>query len=188
MIRINLLPLRAARKKETAIQQIVIFCASLAVVLVVIVSMYFHQKMKITITKEEISTATSKITELKKKIGKLEELKTLQIQVRKKLDILTQLRKNKTGPAHRLATLSDITPDQLWLTSYGENGQDIKISGIALSEDLLAGFMRRLEASEDFTGVELIVSEQSEQSGAKLKRFELSCKLRPQIDTATKKP
>lgn len=188
MIRINLLPLRAARKKETAIQQIVIFCASLAVVLLIIVTMYFHQKMKITSTKEEITTARDKITELKKKIGKLEELKNLQIQVRKKLDILSQLRKNKTGPAHRLATISDITPDQLWLTSYGENGPDIKISGFALSEDLLAAFMRKLEASEDFTGVELIVSEQNEQSGVKLKRFELSCKLRPPIDTATKKP
>lgn len=186
MIRINLLPVRAARKKQTAIQQIAIFCASLIVVLVIIISMYGYQRIKISSTKEEIATATIKIAELKKKIGKLEELKTLQAQVRKKLDILTQLRKNKTGPARRLATLSDITPDQLWLTSYAENGQDIKISGLALSEDLLAGFMRKLEASTDFTGVELIVSEQSEQSGIKFKRFELSCKLRSPVDIAKK--
>lgn len=191
MIRINLLPVRAARKKETAIQQIVIFCVSLAVVLLIIVAMYFHQTMQITTTREEISTATSKITELKKKIGKLEELKALQAQVRKKLDILAQLRKNKTGPARRLATLSDITPDQFWLTAYSENGHDVKISGFAVSEELLAGFMRKLEASTDFTGVELIVSEQNEQGGTKLKRFELSCKLRSPAaptDTAKKQP
>lgn len=188
MIRINLLPVRAARKKETAIQQIVIFCTSLAIVLVVVLSLYFFERMKITGTKEEITVVTNKINELKKKIGKLEELKTLQAQVRKKLDILSQLRKNKTGPAHRLATLSDITPDQLWLTSYSENGPDIKISGFTLSEELLAGFMRKLDASANFTAVELIVSEQSEQGGAKIKRFELSCKLRSNIDAEKKHP
>jgi len=42
---------------------------------------------------------TDKINELKAKIGKLQELKTLKEQVKKKLDILAQLRKNKTGPA-----------------------------------------------------------------------------------------
>ena len=40
MIKINLLPLRAARKKESAIQQIAIFCVSLLLVAAVVASMY----------------------------------------------------------------------------------------------------------------------------------------------------
>ena len=179
MIKINLLPVRAARKKETALQQIILFCVSLLLVLVVIVTMYIVERMHIATTISDIAAANTKINDLKSKIGKLEELKALKAQVKKKLDVLTQLRKNKAGPAHRLATLSDITPDQLWLTAYSENNNDIKISGFAFSEDLLAGFMRNLEASSEYMGVELIVSEQSEQGGIKLKRFELTCKLRP---------
>jgi len=96
--------------------------------------------------------------------------------------VLAQLRKNKTGPAQRLATLSDITPDQLWLTGYAESGDNIKIAGIAISEDLIAQFMRSIQASNDFTGVELIVSEQKEISGSKVKSFELTCRLK--ISTA----
>lgn len=178
MIKINLLPVRAAKKKETDIQQIVIFCASLLLVAVVVTAMYGVKRIQISNTKDEIAVANNKINELKAKIGKLEELKTLKEQIKKKLDALAQLRKNKTGPARRLATLSDNTPDQLWLTGYSENGNDIRISGLAFTEDLIATFMRSLEASADFMGVELVVSEQAESGGAKLKRFELVCKLR----------
>jgi len=178
MIKINLLPVRAAKKKETDIQQITIFCVSLLLVAAVVMTMYFVKRMQITDTKNEITIANNKINELKTKIGKLEELKTLKEQVKKKLDVLAQLRKNKTGPAHRLATLSDSTPDQLWLTGYSESGSDIKISGLAFTEDLIAAFMRSLEASSDYMGVELVVSEQTESGGTKFKRFELVCKLR----------
>jgi hypothetical protein len=38
--------------------------------------------------------------------------------------------------------------------------------------------MRSIQASNDFTGVELVVSEQKEVAGSKVKNFELSCKLK----------
>lgn len=178
MIKINLLPVRAAKKKETAVQQITIFCVSIALVLLVIGALYAVKLGQISSAKNDITASNNKITELKIRIGKLEELKTLKEQVKKKLDVLAQLRKNKTGPAQRLATLSDITPDQLWLTVYSEAGESVKISGIAYSEDLIAQFMRSIQSSNDFTGVELIVSEQKDIAGTKVKAFELSCKLK----------
>jgi type IV pilus assembly protein PilN len=178
MIKINLLPVRAAKKKETAVQQITIFCASILLVLVIVGALYAVKLGQISSTNNDISAANNKISELKVRIGKLEALKTLKEQVKKKLDVLTQLRKNKTGPAQRLATLSDITPEQLWLTAYSESGESIKISGIAYSEDLIAQFMRSIQASNDFANVELVVSEQKEVSGNKVKSFELTCKLK----------
>lgn len=181
MIKINLLPVRAAKKKETAVQQITIFCASIILVLVVIGSLYAVKLGQISSAQNDISAANNKISELKIRIGKLEALKTLKEQVKKKLDVLAQLRKNKTGPAQRLATLSDITPEQLWLTAYVETGENIKMSGIAFNEELIAQFMRSIQASNDFTGVELVVSEQKEIAGNKVKSFELACRLKTGI-------
>jgi type IV pilus assembly protein PilN len=178
MIKINLLPVRAAKKKETAVQQVSILCVSTVVVAVVVFALYGLKLGQISSAKNDISNANIKINELKTKIGKLEELKKFKEQVKNKLDILTQLRKNKTGPAQRLATLSDITPDKLWLTSYTEANENVKLSGIAYSEDLIAQFMRSIQASDHYTGVELIVSEQKEISGNKVKSFELSFKLK----------
>jgi type IV pilus assembly protein PilN len=138
---------------------------------------------QISSTKNDITAANVKINELKAKIGKLEELKKFKEQVKKKLDILAQLRKNKAGPAHRLATLSDITPEKLWLTSYVESNDSVKLAGVAYTEDLIAEFMRSIQASNDYTGVELVVSEQKEISGTKLKGFELAFKLKPTVTT-----
>lgn len=191
MIKINLLPVRAAKKKETAVQQIIIFCMVIAIVAAAVLALYAVKRVQVTDTKNEITSANNKINELKAKIGKLEELKTLKEQVKKKLDVLTQLRKNKTGPALRLATLSDATPDQLWLTGYSENGMDIKISGVAYTEELIAQYMRALEASADYMSVELVVSEQTEIAGTKLKKFDISMKIEsaalPQLPAAPKK-
>ena len=53
----------------------------------------------------------------------------------------------------------------------------MKISGIAFTEDLIAQYMKALEASSDFMLVELVVSEQIEMAGTKLKKFDISMKL-----------
>jgi type IV pilus assembly protein PilN len=97
--------------------------------------------------------------------------------VQKKLDVLNQLRKNKIGPVKRLGTLSDTAPEKLWLTGYSESQQKVSISGVAFSEELIAEFMRRLQGSSDFTAVELVVSEQSDIAGTKVKKFQISCQL-----------
>ena len=177
MIRINLLPVRAAKKKETAIQQLALAGASFGLVLVVILIMFFVKLGQISGTKNDITAANAKIAELKAKIGKLDELKKLKDEVMKKLDVLAQLRKNKSGPAQRLATLSDATPDQLWLESYKETGDSIKIAGLSMNEELIAQFIRALEASADYERVDLVVSEQKDLAGTKLKRFELTFQL-----------
>ena len=177
MIKINLLPVRASKKKETAIQQFILAGFVVAVVAAIVTSLYVVKRIQVATAKDDIAAANNKISELKSRIGKLEEIKTLKEQVKKKLDVLTQLRKNKTGPAQRLASLSDLTPEQLWLTNYSESGQDVKISGIAYTEELISQFMRSLEASNDFMAIELVVSEQVMAAETKLKKFDINMKL-----------
>jgi type IV pilus assembly protein PilN len=105
MIRINLLPVRAAKKKETALQQIFIFCAGVVAVLVLVLSLWGIKMGQIAGTNNDINAANAKISELKTKIGKLDEIKKLRDEVKKKLDVLAALRKNKTGPAQSVGYL-----------------------------------------------------------------------------------
>jgi len=182
MIKINLLPVRAAEKKAMAVQQIALFFAGVIVVLAAALMLYGVQRLRISDTKRDISAANEEINSLKAQIGELEKLERIKEEVRSKLNILNQLRKNKIGPAQRLATLSTIAPEQLWLTGYSESGFDIKISGLAFNEELIANFMRALEASPDYMNVVLVVSEQAERQGNKLKRFEIRCTLRAALE------
>jgi len=177
MIRISLLPVRAAKKKETALQQVFIFSAGVIAVLVLVLVLWLVKLGQISGTQNDITAANARLSELKTRIGKLDEIKKLKDEVKKKLDVLTLLRKNKSGPASRLATLSDVTPEQLWLEKYRENGDTISISGLAFSEELIAQFIRALEASPEYQKVDLVVSEQKDITGYKLKRFDLSFKI-----------
>lgn len=187
MIKINLLPHRAAKKKETAVQQLIVFGGCVVVVLAIAVSFWGVKLGQISTTKNDINSANAKIAELKTKIGKLDQLKKLKEEVRKKLDVLETLRKNKTGPASRLATLSDVTPEQLWLEKYKEAGTAVNLSGLAFNEELIAQYIRALEASKEFQKVELIVSEQKELGSFKLKQFELKMETEV-VKTASDQP
>jgi type IV pilus assembly protein PilN len=177
MIRINLLPVRAAKRKVAARQHLIFLLGSLSVVLLLGFLAYSYLLMKITSTNEEISRSEQEIAELKKKIGKIKDLEKLKADVQKKLDVLANLRNEKSGPVRRLQALSQATPEKLWLTKYAESGTAITINGVAFTEELIASFMKSIEASADYEKVELIVSEQTEMSGLKLKKFELKFNL-----------
>ncbi len=178
MIRINLLPVRAAKKKESARQQISILSLSLIGVAVIALGIYSVTLAKISAVNDEIGKSELELKQLKEKIGQIDNIKKFEAEVKKKLDILNQLRRDKTGPAIRLAKLSDAVPEKLWLTKYVENGGNVSLAGMAFNEDLIAGFMRNLQSSGDFTNVELVVSEQAEAGGLKIKKFEITCMLK----------
>ena len=178
MIKINLLPVRATKKKETAKQQLVIFVFSLVAFLVLATVVYSIELVKIKSTKDDIETSTKEIQRLKTVIGEIDNIKKLQDEVKKKLDVLNRLRLEKTGPAIRLAKLSDATPEKLWLTKYTESSGNVSISGVAFNEELIAAFLRNLQATDEFINVELQVSEQLELSGVKAKKFDIVCALK----------
>ena len=174
MIRINLLPVRAERKRETAKQQLTLFVLSLMGVLAVFLVFYFMIIANYKATEDEVRRSESELKQIKAKIGEIENIKKLQSAVKKKLDVLNQLRKEKIGPLQRLVALSDAVPDKLWLTKYSENQMNVSISGVALSEDLIAMFMRNLQSTNEYSGIELLVSEQVEIAGNKAKRFDMN--------------
>jgi type IV pilus assembly protein PilN len=181
MIKINLLPVRAAKKKETAKQQLFIFVFSLIILLTLAAVLYSMTLVKIKSTRDDIEKSNKEIQRLKLLIGEIDNIKKLQDEVKKKLDVLNRLRQEKTGPAIRLAKLSDATPEKLWLTKYTEKDGNVLISGIALNEELIAAFMLKLQSSNEFANVELLVSEQvelKELNGEKAKKFDISCALK----------
>jgi type IV pilus assembly protein PilN len=159
-------------------------------VLAVFLVFYTVLVAKTKATKDEITQSENELAQMKAKIGEIENIKKLQQEVKKKLDVLNQLRKEKAGPLQRLVALTDAVPDRLWLTKYAESGTNISISGVAINEDLIASFMQKLQATNEFSGVELLVSEQVVISGTKAKRFDMSfmIKPRPAPEAATSAP
>jgi type IV pilus assembly protein PilN len=64
----------------------------------------------------------------------------------------------------------------LWLTRLQLGSNQANISGIGVNEETVALFMKNLEASDFFEGVELKVTKQIVQDNIKFQQFDLTCK------------
>jgi len=174
MIRINLLPVRAAQKQEQLRGQLIVLVLCLILTGVGCAAVYMSFSMKIDDQKNEISAKQNEINRLHKAIGEVGRFKKLQKELRGKLEILDTLKANRSGPVRLLDELNRSVPPKLWLTSFRENSGNLSIKGVGDNEETVARFMRSLESSPYYKNIQLKVTEQVRQGGLKLQKFSLS--------------
>jgi type IV pilus assembly protein PilN len=173
MIRINLLPVKAAQKKEKLRGQLVIMLACVVIASAGCAAVYLSLTNKIAEAREENVRREDEINQLKKQIGEVGRFKKLKEELQGKLDILDKLKEGQSGPVHLLDELSGRMPEKLWINSFKSSAGSIAISGFGLNEETVAQFLRDLEASPYYMNVELQVIEQSQQGGLKLHKFDI---------------
>lgn len=176
MIRINLLPVKAAQKKEMLRGQLIILLLAVVVVLAGCIGVYASLLGKIEEEKAEIAKIENEINSLRKKIGEVGRIKKLQKELQGKLDVLGKIKEGQTGPVHLLDELRNALPDKLWITAFKESGGNISLQGVGLNEPTVAQFLQNLESSPYYQNVELKVIEQIPASGRKLQRFDVTCR------------
>ncbi|MEW6616183.1 MAG: PilN domain-containing protein [Thermodesulfobacteriota bacterium] len=177
MIRINLLPIREARKRESARQSVSI--GILSVVLLALVLGYFHinASRKINTLNNEIKSTEDEINRLDKVVGDVKEYQKRKKELEDKIKVIDMLSRKKTGPVQILYELSKSTPNRLWISSLQETDLKLTLSGIALDNETIASFMKNMERSTYFSDIELIQSQQEIWEGLKLKRFDITCQV-----------
>jgi len=156
MIRINLLPFRAERKKENIRRQISIYLLSL--LFVCLLSAYFMISLNRTLRsleerraekqKELASYAETnrRIAAIKKKIADLHA----------KLDVIKKIENNKAGPVNLLDEIATAVPTgKLWLRSLSEKKGRVILEGTAMDNDTVALYMTNLEKAQDIMSVDL---------------------------------
>ena len=163
MIRINLLPVKAAQKKEKLRGQLIILAVSVILASAACVAVYGAVLSKIDVEKESIAQKEGEINRLRKTIGEVAHFKKLQQELQAKLDTLEKIKTARSGPVRLLDELSKSLPDKLWLVSFKESGGNITLSGIGLKEEIVAEFLRNLESSPYYQNVELKVIEQKSE-------------------------
>jgi len=176
MIRINLLPVKAAQKKEMLKGQLMVIVLVLIVTVGVCGAAYTHIVGAVDDVQVQIDQKKSQIAQLQKAIREVKDFEKRQKDLRAKLDVLEKLKTARIGPVYLLDELYKAIPEKLWLTKFKEGSGKAQISGIGASEQTVATFMRNLEESGSFEGVELKVTKQRVQDNIKFQEFQLSCK------------
>lgn len=176
MIRINLLPVKAAQKKEMLKGQLMVVALVLIASVGICSAAYMHIVGEVEDMQTQINQKKSQIAQLQKIIKEVKDFEKRQKDLRSKLNVLEQLKAARVGPVYLLDELYNAMPDKLWLTKFKEGSGKATISGIGSSEETVALFMRNLEASEVYEGVELKVIKQKVQDKIKFHQFDLTSK------------
>jgi type IV pilus assembly protein PilN len=186
MIRINLLPFRAARKKENIRRQVSIFFLSLVLVVIVAAWLNYLLSDKIKSIDNQIKDTTSQVEKYNKINHEISVIKKKLNILNKKIKVIKSLDLTRKAPVELLKDMTQfVVEQQMWLTGLEEKTGIIKVAGIALDNPTIAQFMTRIQSSGRYTDVQLLsINQDSSVKDMQLKKFHISF----QRSTNNKKP
>jgi type IV pilus assembly protein PilN len=183
MIRINLLPIKAAKRREAGQKQLLVGIVAVTLTLVGIIVFHTGASSRIAELKEHNQAVSRDIAKLKAEIGDYEVIKAQRDELIRQRDAIRRLQANRSGPTFMMRELADIlTPGKgptfnkeqyeeqikrepatgfnpnwdtrrAWLISYTETNHSVKIKGGAKSDEDVAEFLKRLKVSAFFSDV-----------------------------------
>src|SRR5437879_13243712 len=151
MIRINLLPVRAAKKREFGRQQLILLGLILVGALVGNYLWWKAESDNEAALRSRIVSTKAEIAQLEKTIGEVKSITQDKKALEDKLKILDTLKKGSTGPVKVMDELATIIPQKVWILSYSEQGGGVQMNGEAASYEDLSAFSKKLKDSTHFS-------------------------------------
>jgi type IV pilus assembly protein PilN len=183
MIRINLLPVKAAKRREQGQRQLLIGVMVLSLALVTIIVFHGAEVAKSSELRGINQRLSTDISRLKTEIGDYDVIKAQRDELIRQREAIKRLQANRAGPVWLMRELSDILtkgkgptfnkeqyedqlrrdpntafnpnwePKRVWLVSYAELNHEVKLRGAAKSDEDVAEFLKRLKLSAFFSDV-----------------------------------
>jgi type IV pilus assembly protein PilN len=187
MIRINLLPFRAARKKENIKRQVMIF---LLTFILVAAGIYFYNSSlnkKIEKLNDNIAFTQEEINRYKKITMEIAKIKSELDILNKKIAVINGLERNRKEPLRLLDAMTRLViAKRMWFTSFSSKDETVNTNGIALDNKTVADFMTRLQDSKLFSSVNLKSLRKQTMNNVSLKGFVISCVKAPLAEPSGK--
>lgn len=179
MIRINLLPVRLARKKENAKKQLSVYVLSILFTVLVMSYLGISFSGRVTSLAAELQKVQNDTNKYTKIVRELEQEKKQKEKIQEKLGLIKLLQNAKTGPVHLLDEIcANLPAKKLSLNAMKQDDKGLNLKGIALDNETVAQYMKNLSHSPYLTNVELVNSEQLVVNGKKLMQFSVNCQMK----------
>ena len=175
MIRINLLPVRQAKKKEQGRQQLVLMAGVVILALAGNALWWWNTSSTLDAKKAEVTRRKAEIQQLEKIIGEVNTITKDKKALEEKLAVLDQLKKGRTGPVKVMDSLATLMPKRVWLIGLEEKGGHVSIKGGAVTNEDLADLIRELKKSPFFSNPTLKKAVQRAGQGPKFIEYEIGC-------------
>lgn len=189
MIRINLLPVKAAKKREAGQRQLLVVVVGLLALVLALFVFHSVEAGSLDDIRRETGSLQAEIDRLKAEVGDIDQLRAQHNELMAQDRVIAQLRTGQTGPLWVMRELSQILsnggqpsidaqayeeivrrdpnaaynptwdPRRLVITGYVETQGSVKIEAEATDNADVAELLKRLALSKYFQGVTLIRSE-----------------------------
>jgi type IV pilus assembly protein PilN len=187
MIRINLLPHRAAKRALKKRE----FNFMVLLTIVVAAATWFVGKFLLDEANAEQQRRndllTTEIKRLDKDIEEIKKLKDQTAQLLARKQVVETLQVNRGASVKLLDQLVRQMPDGVYLKSIKQTGPKINMIGLAQSNARVSTLMRNLEASPYLTGAELVEIKAVTERNQRLNEFSLNISLKGLEDPNTVK-
>ena len=159
MIRINLLAegrrptaVRKARKVGLAERDWTHLSLIAAIVLGILVTAgyWFLLQRREAAVREEVVAAEAEVERLRPILEEVEEFKAKQADLERKIEVITNLKNQQTGPVRVMDAVSRALPELLWLDQMNVSASNIRLSGRAFNVNAISNFIENLDRVQEF--------------------------------------
>lgn len=182
MIQVNLIPVRAQKRRETVRQFISAYFLSIVLLLAVMGYLWLSLRNEVKSLERRSTQLSNEINQYAKYDSMLKELKEKKAIIDKKRSIIKDLQNDRDRVVRILALLSvELPADKIWFERLTISSNSISLNGVALSNEAIAEFMRNLESSPYTVKgtVNLVLSKQVSKTNMKLREFQLAYQFLP---------
>ncbi|MFC1610151.1 PilN domain-containing protein [Myxococcota bacterium] len=179
MLRINLLPIKAARKHDTAKQEILVFLGGVVVIFIGLFAYHSSLKSDLTDLRQRTQNVKEEIERLKRDVVRVEEFKKKAATLEDKIQVIRGLQTKRIGPAKMLDEIATILTNQekVWLTRLVEAKGSLTIEGAAMEHENISEFKLALERhSKLVKNVRLTMVKSVARKGAAYLEWQMVCK------------
>lgn len=177
MIRVNLLPIKKARRRSEGRTQMVVFVGLLLLQCALMAVVYMDLSSQVDDLKKEVAVNQRDVAAAEKELESAKVLEAKQVEQQKQVDILKELEEKRTGPVRVLDELQAVLSPprneaerhararmnwnvewdtrRLWVESWGEADGTFNMTGKALNADDVAEYLERLTSARYFSNIRL---------------------------------
>jgi type IV pilus assembly protein PilN len=183
MARINLLPHRAAARKQRERDFFVQLAITAAAAIGFMVLWNIWMGMRVDNQNERNAYLQDQIKQVDARLTKIDDLEKVRAQLLARKQIIEQLQANRSQMVHLFDELVKTIPGSARLTAIKQAGDQMVLSGVAQSNASVAQYMRNIEASPWMGSTDLSKTENSHDATRMPYSFGLTVSLqRPKQD------
>ena len=184
MIRVNLLPHRAEKRKARQVQFIILSALSLALGAVIVGFVYVAIDTQISYQERRNAYLKQEIAVLDKQIEEIRKLREQTQALLSRKTVVENLQSTRSDVVHLLDQMLRILPDGVYLKTLKQSGNQINVDGYAQSSARVSTLMRSIEDSPWLDTPTLIQVQAATVGGKRLSEFQLNFNLTKQAAPA----